>query len=60
MDVDHSSICKFDSRLGTFVTIAMALWELLNEVITGSVQQPKTQQERRVSTHDETDPIVQS
>ncbi|KAG5793107.1 hypothetical protein H9Q69_007845 [Fusarium xylarioides] len=55
MDVDHSSICKFNSRLGALVTVTMALRELLNEVIAGGVQQPKAEPERRVSTHDEID-----
>ncbi|KAM0083609.1 hypothetical protein ACKRZS_004194 [Fusarium odoratissimum] len=48
MGVDHSSICKFNSRLGTFVTITMALRELLNEVTSGGVQQPRSHQERRM------------
>ncbi|KAF5982761.1 hypothetical protein FBULB1_4151 [Fusarium bulbicola] len=48
MGADHSSICKFNSRHGIFVTITMALWELFNEVTTGGVQQPKTQQDRRM------------
>ncbi|KAL7762718.1 hypothetical protein ACKLNR_009253 [Fusarium oxysporum f. sp. zingiberi] len=53
MDVDHSSICKFRSKMGAFVTITMALRELLSEVTSGGVQQPRTQQERRVSTQAE-------
>ncbi|KAF5659795.1 hypothetical protein FCIRC_12351 [Fusarium circinatum] len=48
MGADYSSICKFNSRHGIFVTITMALWELFNEVTTGGVQQPKTQQDRRM------------
>ncbi|KAF5254431.1 hypothetical protein FANTH_689 [Fusarium anthophilum] len=48
MGVDHSSICKFESRLGPFTTISMALWELLNDVITGGVQQPHARPERRM------------
>ncbi|CVK85068.1 uncharacterized protein FMAN_01986 [Fusarium mangiferae] len=48
MDVDHSSICKFESRLGTFTTISMAMWELLNEVTTVGVQQPNARPQRRV------------
>ncbi|KAF4432635.1 hypothetical protein FACUT_8323 [Fusarium acutatum] len=47
MDVDHSSICKFESRLGPFTTISMALWKLLNDVTTGGVQQPNARPERR-------------
>ncbi|KAF4946473.1 hypothetical protein FGADI_11111 [Fusarium gaditjirri] len=60
MNVDHVSICKFKSRLGPFTTISMALWELLNEVNNGGVQQTRTQQERRVSTQDEAVSIAQS
>ncbi|KAG9508317.1 hypothetical protein J7337_001881 [Fusarium musae] len=60
MAVDHVSICKFTSRLGPFTTISMALWEVLNEVTNGGADQPKAQTERRVPTHDETDPAVQS
>ncbi|TVY69839.1 Protein SERAC1 [Fusarium oxysporum f. sp. cubense] len=48
MDVDHSSICKFKSRLGALVTVTMALRELLSEVTTGGVQQPKAQPDRRM------------
>jgi hypothetical protein len=55
MDVDHSSICKFKSRLGALVTVTMALRELLSEVTTGGVQQPKAQPDRRVSAHEKAD-----
>ncbi|KAH7493324.1 hypothetical protein FOMA001_g2044 [Fusarium oxysporum f. sp. matthiolae] len=55
MDVDHSSICKFKSRLGALVTVTMALRELLSEVTTGGVQQPKAQPGRRVSAHEKAD-----
>ncbi|KAG5762937.1 hypothetical protein H9Q72_008949 [Fusarium xylarioides] len=48
MGVDHSSICKFESRQGPFTTISMALWELLNEVTTGGVQQPNARPEPRM------------
>ncbi|KAF4450191.1 hypothetical protein F53441_6625 [Fusarium austroafricanum] len=49
MDVDHSSICKFNSRLGAFVTINAALYELFTEVTIGGIQQP--QKERRTFGH---------
>ncbi|KAF5606142.1 uncharacterized protein FSUBG_6256 [Fusarium subglutinans] len=48
MDVDHSSICKFESKLGPFTTISMELWNLLNDVTTGGVQQPHARPERRM------------
>ncbi|KAF5574851.1 hypothetical protein FPANT_11571 [Fusarium pseudoanthophilum] len=60
MAVDHVSICKFTSRLGPFTTISMALWEVLNEVTNDGADQPKVQTERRVPTHDKTNPAVQS
>ncbi|KAF4498687.1 hypothetical protein FAGAP_5165 [Fusarium agapanthi] len=47
MDVDHSSICKFESKLGPFTTISMELWNLFNQVTTGGVQQMNAQPERR-------------
>ncbi|KAF4338455.1 eukaryotic translation initiation factor 3 [Fusarium beomiforme] len=48
MDVDHSSICKFKSRLGAFVTINMALFEVFSDVTTGGVQQPVVREQRRM------------
>ncbi|RYC80265.1 hypothetical protein BFJ63_vAg16850 [Fusarium oxysporum f. sp. narcissi] len=60
MDADHSSICKFNSWLGTYVTISTALFEVFNKVATSGIQHPGARQERRVSTHDRTDPIAQS
>ncbi|KAF5713070.1 hypothetical protein FMUND_8089 [Fusarium mundagurra] len=48
MDVDHSSICKFESRLGPFTAISKALWELLNNVTTGGLQQPNAGHLRRM------------
>jgi hypothetical protein len=53
MNVDHVTICKFDSRLGPYLTISMALLKLLSDVTTGGIQQPRAP-DRRVSTHDET------
>ncbi|KAG5782196.1 hypothetical protein H9Q73_004172 [Fusarium xylarioides] len=55
MGVDHSSICKFESRQGPFTTISMALWELLNEVTTGGVQQSNAPSKSRVPAHDNLD-----
>lgn len=60
MTVDHVSICKFTSKLGPFTTVSVALWELLNEVTNGGARQPKIQEERRVSTHNEPYQAVQS
>lgn len=60
MDADHSSICKFKSRLGTYTTISNALSEVFNEVAPSRVRPPLAGPERRVSTHDRTDPIAQS
>ncbi|RBA12697.1 hypothetical protein FPRO05_04147 [Fusarium proliferatum] len=48
MNVDHVSICKFESRLGPFTTISMALLELLSEVTSGRIQQPEAQRQRRM------------
>ncbi|KAF5700327.1 AAA ATPase domain-containing protein [Fusarium globosum] len=48
MNVDHVTICKFDSRLGPFMTISMALLELLGEVTRDGMQQPEAQRERRM------------
>ncbi|KAF5633873.1 uncharacterized protein FTJAE_7025 [Fusarium tjaetaba] len=46
MNVDHVTICKFDSKLGPFLTISMALLELLSDVTTGGIQQPKAHDRR--------------
>ncbi|KAL9565577.1 hypothetical protein ACKAV7_009759 [Fusarium commune] len=46
MNVDHVTICKFDSRLGPYLTISMAVLKLLNEVTTGGIQQPKASDRR--------------
>ncbi|KAF5639667.1 hypothetical protein F52700_4049 [Fusarium sp. NRRL 52700] len=46
MTVDHVTICKFTSKLGPFTTVSTALWEVLNEVTTGGIQQPKTPDRR--------------
>lgn len=60
MNVDHVTICKFDSKLGPFTTISMELLELLSEVTRHGMLQSEPQRERRVTTHPKTDPIAQS
>ncbi|SCN65891.1 uncharacterized protein FFB20_12367 [Fusarium fujikuroi] len=48
MNVDHVTICKFDSKLGPFTTISMELLELLSEVTRHGMQQSEPQRERRM------------